>query len=534
MIATYLNSDIANINLAIRDIKKQKQEMEVFLLNKKIDVENVDFFINKNNELDFLKRRTVIEMLELLSKFEEKTIYMYSLDVINHDVMYSLMIVNELKNMGIKVIFKKEFKIAGYVRVSSQKQAKDGVSLDAQKNEIYTKFKRMEIVNNYNDISFYEDDGYSGKSLQRPQIKKLIDDMKNDEIAIIGFYDLSRLSRDISDSNWFFQYSKKKNVVLTAVYDDLKYETASDRLNTNIKASFNMYEREKTVERTNDGLKHICFNLKRFPLGGILRFGYYRGEDKNIYINEKEAELFKEAVNMAKNRRNLSEIVNFLNNSQEDKHFTMRNVQEMLKDDKYAGILNYKGKIHYDIIPSIVSIEDLNEARKLLKKNKKKDTQSYYFDSIVFCACGNKMTCTQGNSKGQKYLYYRCKVCSSQISQKTLEQSIINLKITHDNTKEKNKLNKQLIQLNDKIEELKYKYLNNECNMEEYCLCAKVLEDEKAKIEKDLRLSYKIHSITSYEEMITPEEKKYFINKYIKQIIVNPKSKKIIDIILVK
>ncbi len=56
------------------------------------------------------------------------------------------MIVNQLKQQGINIFIKNAYKIAGYVRVSTEKQTKKGVSIDTQKQHIFNKLKSMEIT----------------------------------------------------------------------------------------------------------------------------------------------------------------------------------------------------------------------------------------------------------------------------------------------------------------------------------------------------------------------------------------------------
>lgn len=68
--------------------------------------------------------------------------------------------------------------IAGYVRVSTVRQKMDGVSIEMQKEMIIKHAIMMELISKKEEIIFYVDDGWSGKSLERPQIKQLIGKIK--------------------------------------------------------------------------------------------------------------------------------------------------------------------------------------------------------------------------------------------------------------------------------------------------------------------------------------------------------------------
>lgn len=527
----YINTNINNIDPLLRDSNVQKKEMENFLLKNKINYNNIVEFADENNHDQFMHRKKVKEMLKILNTHNHKELYILDLNVIDNDQIYALMIINQLKHQGIKIFIKNAYKIAGYVRVSTEKQTKKGVSISTQKQQIFDKLKSMEIISNINDIFFYVDDGYSGKSLNRPMVKEIINDIKKRNIVMLCLYDLARLSRDISDTNWMLALAKKYNVTAISVYDDLRYETAGDRMVTNIKASYNMYERERIVERTNDGLRHICFDQKRYPCGGKVRFGYYRGTDKQIYIHQENAKLFKKAVEMAKKRCRIDKIRDYLNDNQDERKFTVETVKEMLRDEKYAGIFIYKDIVHYDIVPPIVKIEDLKEANKFITKKKLKDNKMYLFDGIVFCKCGKKMSCTHSHGKSKKYYYYKCSNCNKTISQAKLENSVMYIETVGSSKNEENKIKSEYYRIKNKISELKNDYIKENITASEYCRCAVILEEEIKNIDSLISLSKETDTKEKYINMVTLDEKKKFLQRNFKEIVVDPQSKRIEKII---
>lgn len=136
-------------------------------------------------------------------------------------------------------------RIAGYIRVSTMKQANEGISLTMQEELILKHALMFEIIKAPNEIDFYIDDGYSAKSLERPKIKELITNVKNNKIDLIICYDLSRLSRDLFDCNTLLNLFKNHNTNIKCLYDHAEMTTASERFTTNIKILNNQYEREK-------------------------------------------------------------------------------------------------------------------------------------------------------------------------------------------------------------------------------------------------------------------------------------------------
>lgn len=88
-------------------------------------------------------------------------------------------------------------RIAGYLRVSTLRQAEDGVSIEMQKRIIINHCEMLEIISDESEIKWYIDDGWSAKSLERPAMRSLIGDIKTRQMDLIVAYDMSRISRDI-------------------------------------------------------------------------------------------------------------------------------------------------------------------------------------------------------------------------------------------------------------------------------------------------------------------------------------------------
>ena len=62
----------------------------------------------------------------------------------------------------------------GYVRVSTEEQAVNGVSIDAQKEIL----QAYAVVKGYTDFKIYTDEGFSGKNLNRPDVQRLLEEWK--------------------------------------------------------------------------------------------------------------------------------------------------------------------------------------------------------------------------------------------------------------------------------------------------------------------------------------------------------------------
>ena len=207
-----------------------------------------------------------------------------------------------------------KLKIA-YCRVSTMKQARDGIGIDTQKRMIAEHALATNLIKSTDELSFFIDDGFSGGDLCRPKMNELLKEIKNGNVEMILAYDLARISRDVQDSNLFLKLILNHGIKLICLYDDAKINTASDRFSTNIKLSNNQFERERTIERTNDGLISIV-ESGRYPCGGKMTFGWYRDEDKNIQLDKKVYNIIRNAFNYVIEERETSDVSDYLNKSQ--------------------------------------------------------------------------------------------------------------------------------------------------------------------------------------------------------------------------
>ena len=116
-------------------------------------------------------------------------------------------------------------RVIGYVRVSTEELAKSGFGLEAQKKKIkaYCDLYGLELV----DIIV--DDGYSGKSLNRPGLKKVPKMLEENEIDGVVVAKLDRLTRSVANMGFpLNEYSQEK--LLFSVSENVDTRTASGRL----------------------------------------------------------------------------------------------------------------------------------------------------------------------------------------------------------------------------------------------------------------------------------------------------------------
>lgn len=177
-------------------------------------------------------------------------------------------------------------RIATYIRVSTQEQAVEGYSIEAQKERLsnYCKAKGWQLV------AEYIDGGFSGSNLDRPQIQKLINDVKSDIFDGILVYKLDRLSRSQKDTLYLIEDVFLKNEIsFISLNENFDTSTAFGRAMIGILSVFAQLEREQIKERTRMGLEE---RVKQGKHHSFAPFGY-RYVDKKLIIEPSEAEVVK-------------------------------------------------------------------------------------------------------------------------------------------------------------------------------------------------------------------------------------------------
>jgi DNA invertase Pin-like site-specific DNA recombinase len=140
----------------------------------------------------------------------------------------------------------------GYVRVSTDKQAGQGVSLEAQAEKI----RAMAVVHGAELIDIIVDGGESAKSLQRPGMERLLTLVDGKKVQAVIVAKLDRLTRSVKDLCTLLDRFERRSVALISVAESLDTGSAAGRLVLNIMTAVSQWEREAIGERTRDALSH--------------------------------------------------------------------------------------------------------------------------------------------------------------------------------------------------------------------------------------------------------------------------------------
>ena len=137
----------------------------------------------------------------------------------------------------------------------------------------------------------YDDGGFSGGSMERPALKRLLSDIERGLIDVIVVYKVDRLSRSLSDFAKMVEIFDANTVSFVSVTQQFNTTTSMGRLTLNILLSFAQFEREVIGERVRD--KVAASKRKGMWMGGCPPLGYDIVE-KKLVVNPKEAELVRQ------------------------------------------------------------------------------------------------------------------------------------------------------------------------------------------------------------------------------------------------
>jgi DNA invertase Pin-like site-specific DNA recombinase len=199
----------------------------------------------------------------------------------------------------------KMIKAIGYVRVSTDEQAKEGVSLENQEQKIrdYCKLKDFEIV------EIIQDAGISAKNLRRPGAQKVIEMACNKMVDAVVVYKLDRMFRSTVDALETTRLFDKWNVSFHSIEETIDTKSAMGKFFFTLTAALAEMEREIIGERTRDVLQRKKANNEVY---GHVPFGFKKFKGK-LLNHDAEQKVVQTVLEMREKGLNYSRISRELN-----------------------------------------------------------------------------------------------------------------------------------------------------------------------------------------------------------------------------
>jgi len=195
-------------------------------------------------------------------------------------------------------------KAIGYIRVSTERQADEGVSLEAQKARIAA----WCAANEYELVAVHVDAGISGKSMDKRQgLQQAMATIKKDMALVV--YSLSRLARSTKDTIAISEQLEKSGADLVSLSERIDTTGAAGKMLFRMMAVLNEFERDVISERTTAALAHKkAIGEKYAPVP----FGYSEVEGRLVAV-ESEALVVAEIMKKRQAGATLQAIAEHLN-----------------------------------------------------------------------------------------------------------------------------------------------------------------------------------------------------------------------------
>ena len=196
-----------------------------------------------------------------------------------------------------------------YVRVSSDKQAKNGLSLEAQdaKLRAMTTIREDELVG----IIVDEESAKPG-SLKREGVQRVLAMVKAGEVDAVIVCKLDRLTRSIRDLAELLETFEKHNVSLVSLAESLDTHSASGRLVINIMTAVSQWEREAIGERTKAVMD---FKKERGERLGNIPYGMKDDGEGNLVEDSAEQAIIDSIRFLRPRSKSLTQVARYLNQS---------------------------------------------------------------------------------------------------------------------------------------------------------------------------------------------------------------------------
>ena len=136
----------------------------------------------------------------------------------------------------------------------------------------------------------YDDGGFSGGTLERPALQRLLADIEEGLVDVVVVYKIDRLSRSLMDFSKLVEVFDRAGVTFVSVTQSFNTTTSMGRLTLNILLSFAQFEREVTAERIRDKIR--ASRQKGMFMGGNVPLGY-EVKDRKLVVDEADAAIVR-------------------------------------------------------------------------------------------------------------------------------------------------------------------------------------------------------------------------------------------------
>lgn len=270
--------------------------------------------------------------------------------------------------------------------------------------------------------SRYDDGGYSGGSTDRPDLQKLLDDIRARKLDVIVVYKVDRLTRSLADFAKLVELFDAHGVSFVSVTQQFNTTTSMGRLTLNVLLSFAQFEREVTSERIRD--KIAASKRKGLWVGGTLPLGYHM-KDSKVAVIDNEAERVRQIYRRYLELGGVNALVRDLRErnirtksrllatgiTRGGIHFSRGSLSYLLRNRFYIGEVKFKDEILPGAQPAIIDRALFDAVQKRLtdqwtSQSTLRSASDHLLTGLLFDDAGHRMVPTHATKSGIRYRYY--------------------------------------------------------------------------------------------------------------------------------
>ena len=319
---------------------------------------------------------------------------------------------------------RRKVRCAVYTRVSTDERLDmEFNSLDAQREAALSYIQSQKHEGWILVGDRYDDGGFSGGTMERPALQRLLRDVESSVIDVIVVYKVDRLSRSLTDFARIVEIFERHNASFVSVTQQFNTTSSMGRLTLNILLSFAQFEREVIGERIRD--KFAASRRKGMWMGGTPPLGY-DVRDRKLVVNEKEAELVRLIFRRFLRVGSVTKLAQELRRAghttkswttQDGKHRAGKPIDKcaiykILANRIYLGEAVHKGTSYPGEHEAIIDRTTWDKVHAILAENtiaRTNGTRSQMpalLRGLIFAPGGHAMTPTHTRKTGRRYRYY--------------------------------------------------------------------------------------------------------------------------------
>jgi DNA invertase Pin-like site-specific DNA recombinase len=286
-------------------------------------------------------------------------------------------------------------------------------SLDAQREacEAYVASQRGEGWTLVGD--HYDDGGYSGGTLERPALRRLLGDIEAGKVDCVVVYKIDRLTRSLMDFSRLVDLFDKRSVTFVSVTQSFNTTTSMGRLTLNILLSFAQFERELGSERVRD--KIAASKRRGLWTGGVVPLGY-RAENRKLIVEPDEARIVRMIFERFVILRSTTKVMRELDvagiRQRSGRPFDKIVLHKILRNRTYRGLAVHKSEAYPGQHDAIIDERLWNEAQSINREPAKRRARATsaadvaLLRGLIFGPDGRAMTPQHARRNCRLYRYY--------------------------------------------------------------------------------------------------------------------------------